>query len=136
MAGSVEALAALKTRGYRIGVLTNGETRQQEAKVRNIGAWELVERVVASSEVGCGKPDRRAFDYMLEAMGATASGTVMVGDSWEKDVLGALGVGMAAVWFEPAYEEGAEEVKVVDGREVVVVRSMGELVGRLEAMAW
>jgi FMN phosphatase YigB (HAD superfamily) len=51
-----------------------------------------------SGEVGVGKPNPSAFEMILDKLGVRAAEAVMVGDSWERDIQGALEVGMQAVW--------------------------------------
>ncbi len=55
--------------------------------------------MVISGETGIGKPDPAAFGRALELIDATPEHTVMIGDSWERDVTGALAAGMRAVWI-------------------------------------
>ncbi|MDR2997624.1 MAG: HAD family hydrolase, partial [Microbacterium sp.] len=53
--------------------------------------------IVCSSELPAGKPDQRAYGAALERIGAAASEAVMIGDSLEADVRGALAAGLHAV---------------------------------------
>jgi putative hydrolase of the HAD superfamily len=85
--------------GHRkIGLLTNGPSDIQRHKFEGTGLADCFDAVVISGEVGIGKPDGAIFADVLDRLGTTAPTTVMVGDSWERDVVGALGVGMTAVW--------------------------------------
>ncbi len=54
--------------------------------------------MVVSGEVGVGKPNPAAFHEVLRRLGAEPNEAVMVGDSWERDVLGARRIGMSTVW--------------------------------------
>ena len=45
------------------------------------------------------KPDPAIFDLALHLLHCTADESVMVGDSWEMDVMGARAAGLRAVWF-------------------------------------
>jgi FMN phosphatase YigB (HAD superfamily) len=77
--------------------------------------------VVVSGEVGIGKPDPAVFAYAIDRLGASPRDTVMVGDSWERDVLGALGAGLSAVWVSGG-RSVPEELA-----EVTVIDNVGEL---------
>jgi len=74
---------------------------------------------VASSALPAGKPDPRAFRHTLTLLGVDAGAALMVGDSIEKDVLGARAAGLDAVLLDrdDAYA----------GRDVTRVRSLHEL---------
>ncbi|MGH9079848.1 MAG: HAD family hydrolase [Acidimicrobiales bacterium] len=80
------------------GVLTNGPPDIQRRKLAQTGLAVADDVVVISAEVGFGKPEPAAFSLALDMLGARAAGAVMVGDSWERDIVGSLAVGMRAVW--------------------------------------
>jgi len=95
--GAVNLLRHLKNR-VEVAVLTNNPVRS----VRDEELLEvLLEHWFVSGAVGLKKPDPKFFLYALEAVGCSPQEAVMVGDSWEKDVLGARVVGVRAVWFSP-----------------------------------
>jgi putative hydrolase of the HAD superfamily len=100
----------------RLGLLTNGPTDIQRLKLEGTGLTDCFDSVVISGEVGIGKPDPAVFAYALDRLGAAAEHAVMVGDSWERDVVGALGAGMSAVWVSGGRPRppGHPEVTVVD----------------------
>jgi putative hydrolase of the HAD superfamily len=80
------------------GVLTNGPPDIQRLKLSQTGLEFAADAVVISAEVGFGKPEPAAFSLALDRLGSRASGTIMVGDSWERDIVGAVNTGMGAVW--------------------------------------
>jgi putative hydrolase of the HAD superfamily len=100
----------------RLGLLTNGPADIQRHKFNGTGLADCFDAVVISGELGIGKPDPAVFAAVLEGLGTAPENTVMVGDSWTRDVQGALGAGLSAVWLaqgRPAPEELAD-VTVVD----------------------
>ncbi len=97
--GAPALLRDLHAAGKTIGVVTNNLVAEQEAKLRAIGLEDLVYHLVCSEEVGVTKPDPRIFRTALQRAAASPRGSVMVGDSWEYDVVGATRVGMRSVWF-------------------------------------
>ena len=114
--GGMEDTVAGVSERHRTGLLTNGPSDIQRLKLEQAGLDETFDAVVISGELGTGKPEIGVFLGLLDRLGATPEASVMVGDSWERDVLGALGAGMSAVWIadgRPAPEELAG-VTVVD----------------------
>ncbi|WP_299054945.1 HAD family hydrolase [uncultured Nocardioides sp.] len=99
-ADAAPALRALREAGVPLAVLTNGERDIQTAKLRATGLLELVDVVAASSHLPAAKPDPRAFTATADLLGVAVARTVMVGDSVENDVAGALGAGAAAVHLD------------------------------------
>ncbi|MGA2835100.1 MAG: HAD family hydrolase [Acidimicrobiales bacterium] len=84
---------------HPVGLLTNGSSDLQRLKLEQAGLEHAFDDVVVSGEVGRGKPDPAVFVDLLDRLGARPEHSVMVGDSWERDVEGALGVGMSVVWI-------------------------------------
>ncbi len=92
----VDVLAELRSRGYRLGVVSNWDSRLIPLCER-LGVTPHMEFVVASAAVGVEKPDRRIFDLALARAGVPAHRVVHVGDDYEADVLGAQGAGIDAI---------------------------------------
>lgn len=82
---------------YTVGLLTNGPSLAQRAKLETLGLAEAFDAVVVSGELPAGKPDRRAFDALLEELDVPAAELVYVGDDVEADVGGAAAAGCRAV---------------------------------------
>jgi FMN phosphatase YigB (HAD superfamily) len=90
--------------------------------------------IVVEGEAGFGKPDRRVFERALAAVGAAAARTLMAGDNYECDVLGALGAGLHAVWIDavrPYRPIGSAQARPAPPRPHATVASFVELCGRL-----
>lgn len=92
-------LSYLKGVRIPIGVVTNGPTLLQWAKLRNAGVDSLVDAVVVSEEFGAHKPHPSIFEHALTLIGAGASETVFVGDNPVADIGGAAEVGMRTAWM-------------------------------------
>lgn len=80
-------------------VVSNGATRQQEAKIRMTGLDRYIADWVISEEAGVSKPDPRIFTMAAERARMRMRGAWMVGDSPEADIAGANAVGMPSVWL-------------------------------------
>jgi HAD superfamily hydrolase (TIGR01549 family) len=100
LAGAAELLAAVRPHA-RIGIVTNNLLDEQRDKLEYCGLAALVDELVVSDDVGVSKPDRRIFDIALDRLGVRAEDAVMVGDAWVNDIVGAVGAGIRAVWFNP-----------------------------------
>ncbi len=96
--GSLALLEALAGRAHR-GIITNGLSELQRSKIKACGLEPHVEAVVISEEVGVAKPEPGIFQTALRQAGLEPAEAVMVGDSWEVDILGARNAGLGAVWL-------------------------------------
>jgi len=90
------AFAALRERGVRMAVLSNGWNPLQTFKARRAG---FEGTVLASAEIGVQKPDSRAFAALTAQLQTPPAQTWYVGDDPRADVEGARDAGLRAVWL-------------------------------------
>jgi putative hydrolase of the HAD superfamily len=103
---AIATVRALRARGIRVGVLTNGPSAHQRRKLEVSRLGAELDAIAISEELGVAKPEEAAFAKALALLGTRAEATAMVGDSLENDVLGAMRAGCAvAVWI-PGRREG------------------------------
>jgi phosphoserine phosphatase len=87
---------------HPLALITNGAACLQREKLAASGLEHHFAAVVVSGEVGAGKPEASVFALALARLGAAPDDAVMVGDSLERDVDGALGAGVRPVWINRA----------------------------------
>ena len=80
-------------------IISNGFTEVQYRKLRNSNIEQYFTHVVLSEAVGALKPSREIFEYALKLNNARAEETLMIGDSFDADILGAVGAGIDAVYL-------------------------------------
>lgn len=95
-----EILHALSQQ-YTLGIITNGFAESQHVKLNAGNIAQYFKAVVISEEIGYHKPDARIFAHALEKLGATPEGSLMIGDSLETDMAGAIAAGIDQVYFNP-----------------------------------
>jgi len=86
-------LSALE-KSYIIGTITNGN-----ASLEEIGIKKYFDFEIKASEVGCMKPDKKIFLAAITESKCNPSEIVHVGDSYEKDILGAISSNMNYIWL-------------------------------------
>lgn len=96
---TVDVLSYLNTK-YKLHVITNGFEEVQHLKLLNSKIAGFFETVTTSEEAGVKKPDQKIFKLALDKAGAVPNESVMVGDNYEADILGAERVGMKTVFFD------------------------------------
>jgi haloacid dehalogenase superfamily, subfamily IA, variant 3 with third motif having DD or ED/haloacid dehalogenase superfamily, subfamily IA, variant 1 with third motif having Dx(3-4)D or Dx(3-4)E len=87
-------LERLRAAGLAVGLVSN-TNRDLGEVLESFCLSELVDGAVTSSEIGLFKPAPEIFAAALEAVGAAAAETVMIGDSYGDDIEGARGAGLA-----------------------------------------
>ena len=127
--GVSELLHALRGR-VKIGVITNGPSAQQRAKLErfDIDPSDL-DALAISEEVGTTKPDPVIFRHALADLRLPPEQVTMVGDSWDNDVLPALGSGMAAVWLNRYRRTSPEPGLAVEIRGFEAIGNILEILG-------
>ncbi len=96
--GARELLEVLQHQ-TRMGVITNNSTAEQIEKLRALDIAHFFEVIVISEDVGVTKPNPKIFEITLERFGAKPHEVVMIGDSFENDIEGAIGAGIAPLWL-------------------------------------
>lgn len=101
--GTIEILDYLKD-NYKLHIITNGFSFVQEVKLQKSQLDKYFVTITNSELAGHKKPHENIFQYALSLANASKDQSVMVGDSIDADVLGAINFGMKAVYFNPANE--------------------------------
>jgi len=96
-------------RRYPLGLITNGTSAMQRAKLASLGVGTLFDPIVVSEEVGLRKPDRRIFERAISGWGVTAASVLFVGDDPIADIEGARGAGMQAL--RVGHEDGIASIE-------------------------
>jgi HAD superfamily hydrolase (TIGR01549 family) len=97
MPGVTELLSALDDAKIPYAILTNGWNPLQQCKADCIGFHHPV---FVSDDIGVRKPNVHAFNVLRDYFELPAERIWYVGDDPKMDVLGSLGAGMRAIWFD------------------------------------
>lgn len=100
MPGALKAIQWASSR-YSLHIITNGFPESQHTKVACSGLAPYFETVTTSEEVGAYKPAPEVFAAALTKAGAEPEKTLVLGDGWEADILGAAAYGMDQVYYNP-----------------------------------
>ncbi|PWK15820.1 HAD family hydrolase [Tumebacillus permanentifrigoris] len=111
MNGLFTLLNQLAVRGYRLGLITNGQSERQNAKLDLLGIRDYFDVTLISAEVGYEKPDPLIFLLALEALGVEAEEAIYVGDHPQNDVGGAEFAGITPVWRRGCHPWPADQAE-------------------------
>ena len=98
--GAEAALEALS--GYTCCIATNGAESDKSDAVKGlamVGADRYFSHIFASKDMGYEKPDPEFFAHILSTLDPDPSVYVMIGDNYEKDIVGAKQAGIDTVFF-------------------------------------
>ncbi len=97
--GAKRLLRLLRDRGLKTAIVTNNLVEEQMDKLRYCELLELIDSITISEEAGYAKPDIRIFQTALDRLECKPEEAVVIGDSWENDILGARAVGIRGIWY-------------------------------------
>ncbi len=98
--GAVDILNYLKDK-YQLHIITNGFEEVQAKKMKSSKIQHYFDQVITSESVGVKKPNPLIFEHALSVAKATKENSIMIGDSLEADIEGAINFDMEAIYFNP-----------------------------------
>lgn len=122
--GAHELVDYLRRQGYRLHMCSNGFHEVQYRKMTSSGLDRCFDTVVLSEDAGANKPSRQFFDYAFRVTGADVETTLMIGDNFQTDILGAQQAGLAVIYFNrfPEYPAPSPvDYEVTTLREIMTI---------------
>ena len=111
--GTIDLLDYLSKR-YKLHIITNGFENVQQKKMLNAGLAPYFDVVLTAEKAGVKKPHPSIFKQALALANTTASNALMIGDSYEADIEGAIALGMQAIHFNSHNEALHEHCLIVE----------------------
>jgi len=96
-----EALSYLKLKEYKLCVISNGFKEVQVQKLHSCDILKYFNKVITSDDVQKQKPNQAIFEHALKINNAKKDESIMVGDDYDTDIIGAGKFGMDQVYFNP-----------------------------------
>lgn len=94
---SFAILLYLKSKGYKVGLITNGKDFKQWEKLIRLGLYPFFDEIVTSESVGVEKPDAKIYQIAMDRLNVTKGTSIMVGNNFDVDIMGAYNAGMQSM---------------------------------------
>lgn len=107
MPNAKEVLAYLSGK-YKLYIISNGFYATQQRKLESSGIKTYFTKVFTSDKYMVAKPAREIFEIALKSVNARKEKSIMIGDSFDKDILGARSFGMDQIWYNHDGRDGDE----------------------------
>lgn len=95
---TIEILNYLANKKYKLHLITNGFEKTQHSKLKNSGLDKYFTEVITSEGSNSLKPHKEIFDFAFQKSGARPEESIMIGDSLEVDIQGAMNAGIDQVY--------------------------------------
>ena len=111
---TISILELAKENNVKLGIITNGPSEHQWAKIKALGieSWISRENIIVSGDYGINKPDVRIFEIMQEKLQLPNASLYYIGDSIENDIVGANNAGWKAIWINRYKQKSSKEVDI------------------------
>jgi len=124
---TTSTLLYLNKKGYHLGVVSNGITIKQWEKLIRLGLYHFFDEVVTSQAAGVEKPDPQIFELALNRMGCKSSKSIMVGNKFSEDIIGAINAGMSTILVNSKLTASEKDFIKKEGIKLDVIADIGEL---------
>ncbi|WP_396603118.1 YjjG family noncanonical pyrimidine nucleotidase [Algibacter sp. R77976] len=99
---------------YNLHIITNGFDEVQYKKMSHSKIDHYFKTITNSEIAGVKKPNPKIFNFALNLANTSANKSVMIGDSYEADILGAKNMGMDVVFFDLDNKTVESGIKQID----------------------
>ena len=120
-------LIYLKSKGYKLGAITNGITIKQWEKLVRLNLYHFFDIVITSEEVGVEKPDPEIYIEACRRMACNVKKSVMVGNKLDVDCMGAVNAGMSAILVNSTLSEEEKERVNEEDIDIIVLDSISDV---------
>ena len=86
---------------YPLTIVSNGFIEVQYKKLHSCHIEQYFTHVVLSEAAKALKPDKRIFDFAMQLNNVSASQCIMIGDSYEADIIGGKNAMIDQIYFDP-----------------------------------
>lgn len=119
---TLDVLNYLHTK-YDLHILTNGFEDIQHIKMSTSGLSPFFKNVFTAEKIGLKKPDKAYFNFIIDTINSSKNECVMIGDTYETDILGAHHAEIKAIFFNP------EKDRINDIESIIEINSLLDLKG-------
>ena len=111
--GTIELLNYLQPK-YQLHIITNGFEEAQLKKMNSSAITAYFKTITNAEMAGVKKPNPIIFDHALKIANAQSQESIMIGDNYEADVLGAMNVGYDAIFFNYRNDQTDPHIKQIN----------------------
>lgn len=111
--GALDAIFIVKENGYHCGVISDIDKDYQLRQFQALNLDNAFHSITTSEEVRTYKPNPYIFKIALDKANCRGNESLMIGDSYSKDIVGGKNMGMTTIWIN-RYQNNADKAILAD----------------------
>lgn len=122
---AISILEKLKKDGYKVGLLSNGDSKSQHDKINHCNLQNYFDEIIVTGDYGVSKPDPEIYRIMADKLDVLCEECIYIGDTFSTDILGAIRASMVPVWITQLSERPANRYK---GYRIEKLEQLSEII--------
>ncbi len=104
-------LRELKKTNLHVGIISDIDNDFQNFQFKVLGISEIFDSITTSEEVQIYKPKDKIFQVALNKAGCQGKESIIIGDSYKKDIIGGKNMEMTTIWINKFSGDDADKDK-------------------------
>ena len=121
--GAMELLEYLRPK-YNLYILSNGFKELQSRKMQTAGIDKYFDALILSEEIGVNKPDSRLYEHAMRKTASEPQESLMIGDMFDTDIVGAANFGMDSIYYNPKGRTGHPFAPTYEVRHLLEIKEI------------
>ena len=121
--GAIELLEYLRPK-YNLYILSNGFKELQSRKMKTAGIDKYFDALILSEEIGVNKPDSRLYEHAMRKTSSNPQESLMIGDMFDTDIVGAANFGMDSIYYNPKGKTGHPYAPTYEVRHLLEIKEI------------
>jgi putative hydrolase of the HAD superfamily len=99
MPGCIDTLDYLKSKRYKVYLVSNGFVEIQHKKLSGAGLYKYFDKLFFSEEIKAHKPSKVFFDTAIKSTNSKKKESIVIGDNFLADIEGAKNAKLDQIWY-------------------------------------
>ena len=121
--GAMELLEYLRPK-YNLYILSNGFKELQSRKMQTAGIDKYFDALILSEDIGINKPDCRLYEHAMRKTASEPQESLMIGDMFDTDIVGAANFGMDSMYYNPKGRTGHPFAPTYEIRHLLEIKEI------------
>jgi putative hydrolase of the HAD superfamily len=121
--GAIELLEYLRPK-YNLYILSNGFKELQSRKMQTAGIDKYFKAIILSEDIGVNKPDSRLYEHAMRKTSSNPQESLMIGDMFDTDIVGAANFGMDSMYYNPKGKSGHPFAPTYEVRHLLDIKDI------------